>query len=148
VASHFSKLRHLQTLNIRNLPDAPTVNTWLPTDYMLDGLAMMLLNIISLKARTDLPPVLKTVAIGALNYGHVMMGVNHYRTHPFANFLQLRIYRVSYDCASHGPRTPRLHMLAKGTPADALGAAENLEIFDVYWLDGAPRASKPAWPID
>lgn len=106
---------------------------------MLDGLASMLLDKINTKARIDKPPTLKTLAIGTLTYANVMMGVNHYPTHEFANFLQLRIYRVDYSYTIEGVRTPRLHMIAKGTPADAVGIAENLDIFDVYWLDGAPQ---------
>lgn len=99
----------------------------------------MLLNIINSKARTDQLPTLKTLAIGALTYASVMMGVNHFPAHEFANFLQLRIYRVDHSYTFQGVRTPRLHMIAKGTPADAVGIAENLDIFDVYWLDGAPQ---------
>lgn len=114
---------------------------------MLDGLATMLLNIINLKARAESTPVLKTLALGALTYGDVMMGVSHYPTHQFANFLQLRIYRVNYERTSHGVRTPRLHMIAKGTPADAIGIAENLDIFDVYWLDAAPQKWKRIRPF-
>lgn len=113
---------------------------------MLDGLATMLLNIINLKVRVDSTPALRTLALGALTYGDVMIGVNHYPTHQFANFLQLRIYRVSYEHASHGARTPRLHMIAKGTPADAVGIAGNLDIFDVYWLEAAPQKSKRILP--
>lgn len=129
------------------MPEAPTVTSWLPNDYMLDGLACMLLDIINLRPQADSTPALKTLGLGALTYGNVMMGVNHYPAHEFSNFLQLRIYSLCYDCASHGARMPRLHMIAKGTPADAYGLAENLDIFNVYWLDAAPRMGKPVQPI-
>jgi hypothetical protein len=114
---------------------------------MLDGLASMLLDLINSRLQTDSTPALKTLGLGALTYGNVMMGVNHYSTHEFANFLQLRIYDLDYSCASHGARKPRLHMIAKGTPADAYGLAENLDIFNVYRLDAAPRMGKPVQSI-
>lgn len=113
---------------------------------MLDGLALMLLNITNIRARPDSSPVLKTLAIGALTYGNVRMGVNHYPLYRFANFLQLRIYRVEYNGPAPGHRSPRLHLVAKGTPADAVGIAENLDIFETYWLDAAPQKSNSRPP--
>ena len=136
IASSFSRLSHLQTLNIRNQPVATTSNTWLPYDYMMEGLATMLLNIVTKNARTTL--ALKTVAIGAPTYGSVMVGMNHYTPSSTSDFFQLRIYHVNYGCHYRDSLSPKLHLIARGTPADAWGNAENLNIFKLYWLDGVP----------
>lgn len=126
-------MSQLQTLNVRNLPPAKTSETWLPIDYMLDGLATMLLNIVTKKART-----LKTLAIGASTYGSVRVGMGHYTPNSASTFLQLRIYHINYDCRYRNSITPKLHLIGRGTPADAWGEAENLDIFTLYWLDGIP----------
>lgn len=106
---------------------------------MIDGLATSLLNIIVKKPRTEQAPVLKTLAIGASTYGNVRMGMNHYTPTTVSTFLQLRIYHVNYDCRYRNSVSPKLHLIARGTPADARGDADNLDIFTLYWLDGFPR---------
>ncbi|KAL9075648.1 MAG: hypothetical protein Q9161_001399 [Pseudevernia consocians] len=139
IASSFSRLSQLQTLNIRNLPAATTSETWLPNDYMMEGLATMLLNIVTQKARIEQIPALKTLAIGASTYSNIREGTSHYTPNDASTFLQLRIYHVNYDCRYRNSLSPKLHLIARGTPADAWGNAENLDIFTLYWLDGAPR---------
>ena len=109
----------------------------------MDGLATMLLNIIIKKTRIEQAPVLKTLAIGASTYGNVMVGMTHYTENTASTFLQLRIYHVSFDCRYRNSLPPKLHLIARGTPADARGDAENLDIFTLYWLDGVPR--DPDW---
>lgn len=106
---------------------------------MLEGLGTMLLDIITKKTRIDRTPVLKTLAIGASTYANVRMGVSHYAPNNVSTFLQLRIYHVNYDCRYQNSLSPKLHLIVRGTPADACGNAENLDIFTLYWLDGAPR---------
>ena len=138
ISSSFSRLSQLQTLNIRNLPVATTSKTWLPNDYMMEGLATMLLNIATKNARTAQALALKTVAIGAPTYGSVRVGTNHYTPSSTSDFLQLRIYHVNYGCQYRDSLSPKLHLIARGTPADAWGNAENLNIFTLYWLDGVP----------
>ncbi|CAD6593210.1 MAG: hypothetical protein ASARMPREDX12_006936 [Alectoria sarmentosa] len=142
IASSFSKLKHLQTLNVRNLPAANATETWLPEEYMLEGLGTMLLNIITKKTRIDRVPVLKTLALGASTYSNVRMGVSHYPPSKASTFLPLRIYHVNYDCRYQNSLSPKLHLIARGTPADAWGNAENLDIFRLCWLDGAPQGSE------
>ncbi len=136
IASQFSQLSQLQTLNIRNLPKATKFRTWLPNDYMMEGLATMLINIATKNARSDQTLALKTIAIGASTYGNVMLGMNHYTPNIASTFLQLRIYHVNYDCRYRSSLSPKLHLIARGTSADACGNADNLDIFRPYWLDG------------
>ena len=106
----------------------------------MDGLATRLLNIITKKASIKQAPVLKTLAIGASTYGNVRMGMNHYDPTTVSTFLQLLIYDVNYDCRYRNSVSPKLHLIARGTSADARGDAENLDIFDLYWLDGFPNS--------
>ena len=138
ISSSFSRLSQLQTLNIRNLPAATTHKTWLPNDYMMEGLAAIFLNVVTKNARNAQAMALKTVAIGALTYGNVRVGMNHYTPSSTSEFFQLRIYHVSYGCHYRDSLSPKLHLIARGTPADASGNAENLNIFTLYWLDGVP----------
>lgn len=138
ISSSFSRLSQLQTLNIRNLPEAKTPKTWLPNDYMMEGLATMLLNIVTKNAQTAQALTLKTIAIGAPTYGSIRVGMNHYTPSSISDFLQLRIYHVNYGCQCRNSLSPKLHLIARGTPADACGNAENLNIFTLYWLDGVP----------
>ena len=143
-ADSFSKLKQLQTLNIRNLPVNEGTETWLPEEYKLEALGTMLLNIMTKKmTRIDGAPVLKTLALGASTFGNVRMGVSHFTPNSVSTFLQLRIYHVNYDCnydcRYQNSLSPKLHLIARGTPADAYGNADNLDIFSLYWLDGAPR---------
>lgn len=111
--------------------------TWLPNDYMIDGLASMLLDLVTKKARMEQAPALTTLAIGASTYGSARVGMGHYAPNSASTFLQLRIYHVNYDCRYRNSVSPKLHLIARGTPADAWGNAENLDIFTLYWLDGA-----------
>ena len=105
----------------------------------MEGLATMFLNIITNKTRVEQAPILRTIAIGASTYGNVRMGMNHYTPNSASTFLQLRIYHVNYDCRYRNALSPKLHLIARGTPADAWGNAEHLDIFTPYWLDGIPR---------
>ena len=115
---------------------ASTSKTWLPNDYMTEGLATMLLDIVAKNARIESAPALKTLAIGASTYGTIRVGMSHYTPNSTSTFLQLRIYHVNYDCRYRDSRSPKLHLIARGTPADAQGTAEYLDIFTLYWLDG------------
>ena len=97
----------------------------------------MLLNIISKEASIKQAPVLKTLGIGASTYGNVRLGMDHYAPNTASTFLQLRIYNVNYDCRYRNSVSPKLHLIGRGTPADAWGDADNLDIFTLYWLDGS-----------
>jgi len=105
---------------------------------MLYGLATMLLDIVMSKMPQGHSPTFKAMALGALTYGNVRMGMNHYHSHDFGAFLRLRIYQVVYD-----PRcekgAAKLTLVAEGTAANAQEYVENLDIFDTYWLDAARR---------
>ena len=104
----------------------------------------MLVDIVLKDQGTRLPG-LRTLGIGASTYGSMMMGMHCYSMHQAADFLQLRIYRIDYDIWSQGTKKPKPHLIAKGTPSDARGTAENLDLFDVYWLDAAPQMIKSQW---
>lgn len=103
---------------------------------MVEGLATMFLSLVIKNARTEKELALKTLAIGASTYGNVRVGMGHYTPSSISTFLQLRIYHVNYDCRYRDSLLPKLHLIAKGTPADAWGDAEHLDIFTLYWLDG------------
>ena len=103
------------------------------------GLAETLLGIITRNGRNQQAQGLKTLAIGASTYRDAKLGMSHYVPNCVSKFLQLRIYHVSYDCQYRNSLSPKLHLIAKGTPADAWGDADNLDIFRLYWLDGVPR---------
>ena len=109
---------------------------------MVIGLAEMLLGMITKNERIQQAQALKTLAIGASTYGNTKLGTSHYVPNSVSTFLQLRIYHVNYDCQYRNFRSPKLHLIARGTPADAWGDAENLDIFRLYWLDGVPRPEK------
>lgn len=112
------------------------ISEFLLPNYMVEGLATMLLNVIIKNMRTEQPLALKTVAIGASTYGAAQVGMGHYTPNNTSSFLQLRIYHINYDCRYRDSLSPKLHLIARGTAADALGNAENLDIFKLYWLDG------------
>ena len=104
----------------------------------MNGLATMLLNIISKEASIEEAPVLKTLGIGASTYGNVRLGMNNCAPNAASTFLQLRIYHVNYNSRYRNSVSPTLHLIGRGTPADAWGDADNLDIFTLYWLDGIP----------
>ena len=132
-------MKSLRTLNIRNLPATSTAIRWIADNYLLDSLASMMLDITRLDKSVTRSTSLKIVAIGALTYGNVHIGVNHFPEHRFANFLQLRIYRVVSELQDQIPPRPRLQLIAKGTLADAYGIIEDHDLFSMYWLDAAPQ---------
>lgn len=80
----------------------------------MEGLATMLLNIVTKKARIEQIPALKTLAIGASTYGNVRVGMGHYTPNSASTFLQLRIYHVNYDCRYRNFSSPKLHLIARG----------------------------------
>lgn len=108
---------------------------------MLYSLALMFLNNVCLRY-SPWPWVLSTIGIGSLTYGEVILDTNFYLSHDSAKFLHLRIYHVNYDCYYHNTLKPKLSLVAKVTTAEAQGNAEYLDIFDIYWLDAAPRRPK------
>ena len=122
---------------MRNLPAVPLTDHWIPVQYAVEGLASLLIDIIHKKAREGENSSLKILGIGALTYGSFMMGANYFPVHKTADFLQLRIFRVGFE-SSRGSSSSRPYLLAKGTPADACGYIEDLDIFKTYWLDAAP----------
>ena len=92
----------------------------------------MLVNIITKNAQVEQALVLRTLAIGASTHGGVRMGMGHHAPNTASTFLQLRIYHVNYDCRYRNSLSPKLHLIARGTPADAWGNAESLDIFKIY----------------
>ena len=98
----------------------------------------MFLNILVKNARTEQTLALETLAIGASTYGSTRVGMNHYTPNATSTFLQLRIYHVNYDCRYRDSLSPKPHLIARGTPADACCNADNLNIFALYWLDSVP----------
>ena len=120
------------------MPSSPVDSSRLQIDYELERLSSLLIDITHANVKEGQRLTLKDLAIGALTYGHVMMGVNRYPMHKTSNCLQLRIYHIEHGYTPHGQKVLKPRLIAKGTPADAHGIAENLDIFDVYWLDGAP----------
>lgn len=115
---------------------------------MLFGLVSMLFEIISGKASVDAGrkpsggPPLRALAIGASTYGNTKVGTYHYPCHKTADYLRLRIYHVEHGWQTQNAMLSKLHLIAKGTPADAEGFVDHPEIFDTYWLEGAhPKPS-------
>ena len=107
----------------------------------MEALATMLLKIIFKEASIKQAPVLKTLGIGASTYGNIRLGMNQYAPNAAATFLQLRIYDVNFDSRYRNSVSPKLHLIGRGTPANAWGDADNLDIFTLYWLDGFPQDS-------
>ena len=110
----------------------------LPNDYLVEIAGTMLLDIITQDTKPEQAIPLKTLAIGAATYGNARIGGGYYTGNRVSDYLQLRIYHVNYDCRYRNPLSTSLQLIAKGTPADALGRAEYLDIFKLYWLDGVP----------
>ena len=102
----------------------------------MEGLGTMFINIITKHAQRKETQVLKTLAVGASTYGNVRMGESCGANRRASTFLQLRIYHVNYGCRYRNTVSPKLQLIARGTPANAWGDDENLEIFRLYWLDG------------
>lgn len=87
---------------------------------------------------------LRTLAIGASTYGSIKMGMNCQPAHTIADYFRLRIYHIDHAWRLQGSVSPNVQLIAKGTPADAQGLVDHLEIFDTYWLDGAHQKPRPA----
>ena len=136
IASSFSKLEQLQTLNIRNLPEVEGIGTQPSNDHVLEGLGTMFLNIITKHTRTGQPPALMTLAIGASTYASTKVGMSISASNAASALVQLHIYHVNYDSwySYRGSPSPKLHLIAIGKSADR---AKDVDIFSLYWLDGA-----------
>ncbi len=132
----FKKLQNLQTLNIRNMPEAESPTAWLPTDQMYTRLATMVMDIIAsnMVPNTRRPHKFRTIALGAATYADLAIGANHFSFNADRDFLQLRAYHVDYHTDESGKMSSVVKQVAKGSPNDTLGVCKNVGILCLYWL--------------
>ena len=134
---------HLNTLNIRNLPEACIENTCLSNDVKLRGFVDAFLGDYVLWEPWEGKPQLRTLALGATTYGNTRIGTNHFTGNNLADYVRLRVYNVDYIYHHRtGKRTSSVDLVAKGFADDALGFCKHMDLLDVYWLDAGIREPK------
>lgn len=135
-------MKRLQTLNIRNMPSATAEITWLPIDLHKTWAVFFLENMMEGRNRQS-PPVLKTIALGAVTWADVWLGSNYHCSNYFychhyelslRDFLQLRVYEIHYQYDLQGVCSPMLNLIAKGSPRDVQRESSSLSILEPYWL--------------
>lgn len=134
------RLKSLQTLNIRNLPEVESVKSWLPAEQMHQGLATIFLefalSIISYTTR------LKTFAIGAQNFEDHTLGVNSFPFDDFRDFLKVRIHTLKISRSKEDEQAVGLTLVAKGTLSDAVFECPGFSIFRLSWLNILPASEQ------
>lgn len=128
----FTRMKRLQLLNIRNMPELPAAYCPLALDYTLKGLATMFIDIADTKRNPKCTPLLKIIAIGAPLYRDNRIGTNQFPDNHVVDFLQLRVYHVDYDYQSGGTHQYVLSQVAKGTQNEVCGS---LGIRDWLWCN-------------
>ena len=125
---------NLRTLNIRNLPDLPPKSQWFTNNTLLHGVAISFLQ--GALAHKQAPRI-RTLAFGATTYANTRIGTYYRRDNHLADFLRLRVYSVEY-LESLGTRKimPSVTLIAQGVADNAKGWCRDLDLFDLYWLDG------------
>ena len=133
------KLEKLKTLNIRNMPTTTLEITRLPLD-LHKAWATAFVENLSQVFKGQGRPTLKTIALGSLTWSDVWLGQQYYRNSYFRQgeeaheFLQLRVYQISYVYDPQGFCSPVLDMVAKGCPRDLEESSDSLTILKPYWL--------------
>ena len=133
-ANMFSRFKHLQTLNIRNLPETKTISTYLPLTSMHKGIPSAFLDAAYPKPQSEASLPLKILAIGAVAFADVRFGCKYLPSTPDRDFLRLRVYRLEYGGLPLGRLSTRLTHIAEGTVEDAEGICKDLDTFKLYWL--------------
>ena len=139
---YLSRLKILDTLNVRNVPQFARPPTSLDIDFLFEAMGTRLAENLLRKRFNDgleSPSSLRTLGLGAATYGNARLGTYLYDDHIAASILRLRIFRIEYHQVQSRLSTSwvaKLHILAEGISADAEGYAPDLNLFHLYWLDG------------
>ncbi|KAL8794029.1 MAG: hypothetical protein Q9195_003435 [Heterodermia aff. obscurata] len=137
VAGLLAKLKHLKTLNIRNVPSMGRCSwhQFLHIETMLHALVNDFVSELVYQRRTKAVPQLRIIGLGALEYrdmwdGSVVDGVT-----GIDDVLRLRIWAIAYPKNALGEPTPLLTEVASGYPGDVgKDISEDMKIFEPYWL--------------
>ena len=126
-------MRKLRTLHFRNLLKTDLTTSFLPTEYMVKGLASALLDVYVGDSPSNGQKSLTTVAFGAPVSRDIHIGSNHFPSDPVRDFLQLRVYHVDYKYQSVLGPSPTVTQVAKGIANGATTCLDK-EVLHAYWL--------------
>ena len=123
----------LRTLHIRNLPPTELNKSYLPTDYMIKGLAYAVLDAFTCGNSSTRQKSITTIAVGAPVYRDIHIGSSCLPSNLVRGFLQLRVYHVDHEYQSILGPSPVVTQVAKGTADDATTCVDK-DILHKYWL--------------
>ncbi|KAI4117080.1 MAG: hypothetical protein LQ345_002600 [Seirophora villosa] len=136
----FRKMKHLRTLNIRNMPYINPKATMLNYEELHASYATSVLktlqhypheDTINLRAHSTL----QTLALGALTYRDVYNGLGCYpgKEKDLYKFLRLQVFKVGRYRLDGQERTLAMH-IESGTYEKTQAAGGDVNIFKPYWL--------------
>lgn len=123
-------LKHLKTLNIRNLPleaaDAKPV--------YLQNVHETIANVVA-KSLLGYGVRLKILGLGSIMWTDIWQGRSREKDSDDCEiYLCPRIYYLDYPINLRGERQPLVTQVAQGTATEAKEYSSNLRIFEPYWL--------------
>lgn len=107
--------------------------SFLPTGFMVYGLATMVANFLAKGEQSDLSPLLDTIAFGVPVYRDIHIGSNHFPRDLVRDFLQLRVYHVDYNYQPVFRTNLVVTDLVKGS-ADDTSLCLDRDVLHQYWL--------------
>ena len=126
------EMRHLHTLNIRNMPEV-TTGTALRYEERHHFWAADFTEKVTKGSDSQHLPI-KVIALGSLTWSDVWLGSEYHRGKEVLNFLQLRVYRINYRHSPEGKRMPTLDLVAKGSLRNIDDSCSSCRILEPCWL--------------
>ena len=128
------RLPKLRTLHLRNLPKLDLTTSYLPTDYLVKGIASNMLDRYADGNPSNRRNSLITIALGAMLYRDVHIGSNYFPSDPVHDYLQLRVYHVDLSYQSVLGPSPTVTQVAKGFVDDVTMCSDK-DLLSEYWLN-------------
>ncbi len=124
------ELKHLKTLNIRNLPIIAADTNTFSLERIHESVAMDVA-----KRLHCCDTRLEILGLGSTTWTDIWQGRSRMMpNNRCENYLCPRIYHVDYPMNLRGERQPMLTQIAQGTATEAKEYSLNLGIFEPYWL--------------
>ena len=136
MAGLLAKLKHLKTLNIRNVPPMyPCCHNIVHVETLLHGLVDEFVKDLVYFKKSKKMPQLQIIGLGALLYRDIWDGKAVHECSSIEETLRLRIWAIDYVKNALGVRTPLLTQVASGFPGNVgRDISEDMNIFTPYWL--------------
>ncbi|KAL8789061.1 MAG: hypothetical protein Q9213_001324 [Squamulea squamosa] len=130
------RMKHLRTLNIRNMPPIDPTKTMLPMEELHAAFANSVIKTL-LRSPFNGNKSLKTLVLGSFTYRDVRigLGLRNINDPDLYNYLRPQIYQTDVCYQFEGKPRPMAILFETGTYEKTEAAGGDVEVLRPYWLD-------------